>query len=356
MLSPSDFHDIVSGRRKGGTAAAVRTGLRIAEFPYAMAMQLRNYRFDHGHARVSRAEVPVISVGNLTLGGTGKTPMVIWLADFLTTQGMNVAILSRGFGAKPGEANDEAQELKRRLPDVLHLQNPDRVAAARQAVRDYQVDVLILDDGFQHRRLDRDLDIVLVDATEPFGFGHVFPRGSLREPMSGIARAQAAVLTRADCIDSNAAERIRSTYRDFAPNLVWLEAIHQPIAAVNAAGETTPLMDFSNETVVGVCAIGNPRNFQKTLFDCGCHVVEFIEFPDHHQYSAHDIARIESVVSDHQATRVICTEKDIVKLPHERIGSAPLQALRVQMQLRDGSPLHQLLRPLIQPIRQGPST
>ena len=189
MLRPSEFRDLVSGRRKGLLATLARGVLRVVEVPYTIAVSMRNRRYDRGTAEVHNVGVPIITVGNLTLGGTGKTPMVKWLAQRFQNAGLRVAIVSRGYGAAEGKHNDEALELAQALPNVPHIQNRDRVAAAQQAIREFKSQLMLLDDGFQHRRLGRDLDIVLLDALEPFGFEHVFPRGTLREPLAGLQRA-----------------------------------------------------------------------------------------------------------------------------------------------------------------------
>src|SRR5438046_879894 len=155
MLRPTEFRELVSGRRKGLAANCVRGFLRVAEAPYTLAVKVRNRRYDRNRASTHHVDVPVISVGNLTLGGTGKTPMVKWLAQRLQDGGARVALVSRGYGAAAGQQNDEALELAEALPDVPHIQNRDRVAAAKDAIREYNPQVLILDDGFQHRRLAR---------------------------------------------------------------------------------------------------------------------------------------------------------------------------------------------------------
>ena len=197
MWEPSAFRDLVSGRKRGVGASLLRAALGAAEIPYAWAMRRRNRRYDARRAAVHRVDATVISVGNLTLGGVGKTPMVLWLAQWLSARSIPLAIVSRGYGARGG-ANDEARELAQRLPGVPHLQNPDRIAAAEEAIRRHSVRAILLDDAFQHRRIARDLDIVLLDAFEPFGFGHVFPRGTLREPLEGLRRADIVALSRAD--------------------------------------------------------------------------------------------------------------------------------------------------------------
>src|SRR6478752_9540801 len=241
MLRPSEFRDLVSGRRKGLLATLARGVLRIAEAPYTIAVSVRNWRYDRGAAEVHNVDVPIITVGNLTLGGTGKTPMVKWLAQRFQNAGLRVAIVSRGYGAAEGKHNDEARELAQALPNVPHIQNRDRVAGAQQAIREFNSQLLLLDDGFQHRRLSRDLDIVLLDALEPFGFEHVFPRGTLREPLAGLQRANVVCLSRADAISPSERETIRKRVADIAPQAAWCEAAHSASKLVNARGESQSL-------------------------------------------------------------------------------------------------------------------
>ena len=222
-------------------AALTRGVLRVAEVPYTIAVTVRNRRYDRGAAEVHNVGVPIITVGNLTLGGTGKTPMVKWLAQRFQNAGLRVAIVSRGYGAADGKHNDEALELAQSLPNVPHIQNRDRVAAAQQAIRDFKSQLILLDDGYQHRRLGRDLDIVLLDALEPFGFEHVFPRGTLREPLAGLGRAHVVCLSRADAISQPEREAIRERVAQIAPQAAWCEAAHAASKLVNARGESQPL-------------------------------------------------------------------------------------------------------------------
>jgi tetraacyldisaccharide 4'-kinase len=174
------FRDLVSGNRRGLGASLARGVLRLVEWPYTVAVRVRNRRFDRGGRPIERVTVPVISVGNLTLGGTGKTPMVEWLCRRLRAAGLRVTIISRGYRSPDGAVNDEAMELEQKLNDVPHVQNADRVSAAKMAIEEFECQVIVLDDAFQHRSIARDLDIVLLDSLEPFGFEHVFPRGTLR--------------------------------------------------------------------------------------------------------------------------------------------------------------------------------
>jgi len=332
VISASTFYDLVSGRRQGVGASLLRLGLRAAEIPYSLAVRWRNRRFDARKAEIVRAAVPVISVGNLTVGGTGKTPMVQWLARQLRGHDLRVAIVSRGYGAEKGGSNDEARELQLALPDVPHLQNPDRSAAAAIAVEELQMQCILLDDGFQHRRLARDLDIVLLDATEPFGFEHLLPRGALREGVSSLNRADVSVLSRADQVSEARRQTIRRRAERHAPNALWCEVRHAPQALVNTAGERRPVESVRSASVLAFCGIGNPRAFRATLESCGIEVDVWREFPDHHQYSRQDIELLQSTARQANAAAIVCTMKDLVKIRTERLGAIPLWALAVEIE------------------------
>ena len=179
------FRRLVDGRATGLVATLGRTGLSVIELPYAALVRLRNYGYDHDLVTVNRASAPVISVGNLTLGGTGKTPLVAWLAQWFAQHNKKPAIISRGYKAEKGQLSDEAAELKILLPTVPHFANKRRTIAAEDAVTKGS-DVLLLDDGFQHRQIKRDINLVTIDATDPFGCNRLFPRGLLREPLEGL--------------------------------------------------------------------------------------------------------------------------------------------------------------------------
>ena len=200
---------LIRGESRGLLSQLALGAASAGSFVYGAAVAVRNYGYDRGWLTSHPAEVPVVSVGNLTLGGTGKTPMVEWLARWFRRHGVRVAILSRGYGHSGG-LNDEGRVLEENLPDVPHLQSADRVALARVAAVELETELILLDDGFQHRRLRRDLDIVLIDALEPFGLGKLFPRGLLREPVRSLRRSGVVVLSRADLIGSNERAAIRN--------------------------------------------------------------------------------------------------------------------------------------------------
>ncbi len=334
MLSPSTFRKLVSGQQTGLFAGAARCLLRLAEIPYGWAMRLRNGRYDRGRAEVHRVEVPVISVGNLTLGGTGKTPLVEWIARHQRQQGLRVALVSRGYAAADDGKNDEALELQLALPDVPHLQNRDRVAAARAVVEQHDAQVIILDDGFQHRRLARDLDIVLLDATEPFGYEHVFPRGTLREPLAGLKRADVVILSRADMLDEASRHKVQQRVQQWAPEALWCEVVHGPSKLINANSESQPLTSLAGQRVAAFCGIGNPAGFRHTLSTLGGELFVWQEFPDHYRYTPENIQSLANWSEG--ADVVLCTRKDLVKLSTVSFGNTPLWALSIELQFLTG--------------------
>lgn len=336
MLSPSAFRAIVSGERRGPSAAVLRAALRLVEFPYTWAVRRRNRGYDDGITPTERVAVPVVSVGNLTLGGTGKTPLVEWVARWFRQHDVRVTIVSRGYGADQDARNDEALELEQKLPDVPHLQNPDRVAAARTAIEEFDCQLVLLDDGFQHRRLARDLDIVLVDALEPFGFGHVFPRGTLREPLEGLRRAQVVALSRADVVSPERRQEIRDALLPHAPTADWLELTHAPQQLLSSRGELAELGSLSGQSVAAFAGIGNPAGFQHTLAACGCDVVAWREFADHHKYTRADVEELARWSAESGSTALVCTHKDLVKLGVDRLGQLPLWALSIEMRFLVG--------------------
>jgi tetraacyldisaccharide 4'-kinase len=336
LLLSSHFREIVSGRRSGPVAALARAALRAAEVPYCAAVRWRNRRYDSGASAVHRLDVPVLSVGNITLGGTGKTPMVEWLARWFAARGVAVGLVSRGYAGRAKQPNDEARELAAKLPDVPHVQDADRVAAARWLLDEHRCQVVLLDDAFQHRRIARQLDIVLLDALEPFGYGHVFPRGTLREPPEGLGRADVLVLTRADAISADQRAEIRRQAQRYAPQAVWVEAKHAPRALVAPHQPERPLSHLASQPLVAFCGIGNPAGFRHTLTTCGYHVAEFREFPDHHAYSRADVSALTAAAERLGAAALVCTEKDLVKLAADHLGSYPLWAVRIGMEIQAG--------------------
>jgi tetraacyldisaccharide 4'-kinase len=345
---------LIRGESRGLLARAARSGLGLASAGYGVGVALRNRAFDRGWKAVQRATVPVVSVGNLTLGGTGKTPMVEYIARRYRARGLRVAILSRGYGRADG-LNDEGRVLEENLPDVPHLQGRDRVALARIAVAELETERIVLDDGFQHRRLARDLDIVLLDALDPFGLGRIFPRGLLREPIGSLKRAGVVVLSRADLVDEATRRSIRDRAERAAGPLRWAVARHAPRDLIDEAGRSSPLSELAGKKVGAFCGIGNPEGFRRTLEGLGLDVVGFRAFPDHQPYGASDVADLSGWVRSIGAELALTTQKDSVKLRAPSLGPAPLRALRIGLDVMDGAEtLDRALSALLPPGKDAP--
>lgn len=315
---------------------------RVAALPaaaaYGLAMWLRRRAYHGSLARIHSMGAPAFSVGNITAGGTGKTPMVEWLVRWLIEHGKRPAVLSRGYGAKAGSggANDEAAMLSRSLPDVAHYADPDRVRGGRKAV-DEGADCLVLDDGFQHLRAARDVNIVLVDSLDPFGGRRLLPAGTLREPLSALADADAVVLTRTDLVDADALEALRETVRRLAPDTIVCETQHEPVGLVDVGGgDTAPPEELADRRVAVFCGIGNPHGFLKTVQALGAHVVAARFLPDHFDYDERTLRQIAAECAQDGADAVVTTAKDAVKIGARWPGPVPLKALHANIVFTSG--------------------
>ncbi len=283
--------------------------------PYAAVAHLRARAYRKGILKQRRLPGVVISVGNLTVGGTGKTPMVLWIAERLVAEGKSVGILTRGYRGKEiapaadshwggSSTSDEVQLLKSRLGERVAFGVGASRFARGQALTRRGVEWLILDDGFQHMQLARDADIVLVDATNPFGGGRVLPAGRLREPRTGLARADVIVITRS--LRAPAVEA--AIQRDSDAPIFYARTVLDSVFAPFHPHLTE--QDGRSRRLFAFCGIGNPAAFISDLRDWGFQIAGHRVFPDHHRYTTRDIAEIERQARAVGAEGVICTEKD----------------------------------------------
>ena len=297
--------------------------------------------------------VPVICVGNITTGGTGKTPLVEFLGGYLQKRGVKVALLSRGYRGQSGGDNDEISILRERLAGVTIVIDSDRVRGGRRAIAEHGAEVLLLDDGFQHRRLRRDLDIVLIDCTCPFGYGWMLPRGLLREPKDSLSRAGAVVLTRCDQIGAAELSELSRTIENLSvkpagvakpsgdnkdSRVIIAQSCHQGRAVFTAGGEQMDVQEVQGKKLYAFCGIGNPESFVRTLEKLGGNVVGSYFFSDHFHYNVSDVQRLRTAADESGAEVLITTEKDWVKL-RELAGVnelANLWWLQVWVVLTDG--------------------
>lgn len=338
-VNTTTFPDLINGRDDGLLRSGARGGLTVLSWFYGGAVRLRNAAYDRGWKPIHRAPVPVLSVGNVTAGGTGKTPFVAWLADWFRSRNIRPALLSRGYRAVSDTGNDEKRVLDHLCPDVPHIQNADRVAGARRAVREHDAELLILDDGFQHRRLARDLDLVLVDASKPWGYGHLLPRGLLREPLSCLRRADLVVLTRADQCPPAAKREILQRIADLRGDACCIEAAFAPTRLRNAEGDAAELDSLRDRPVAAFCGIGNPDAFRQSLADARFRVETFTAFPDHHHYSPGELAEVADRARQSGAVAILTTRKDLVKIDRARLDTRPLWAVDVGTRILKGEEL-----------------
>lgn len=334
-------------------SVALTKGLAPLGRIYGAAMANRRRRYESGKARVSKPPVPVISIGNLSLGGTGKTPTVAWLAEKLTMNGRKPAVVSRGYGGRPKDvmvvgdgkgslmaappAADEAAMLARRYPGLLVLTGADRSFVANKAVEEFGADVVVLDDGFQHLSLHRDMDVVVLRGDSPFGNGRVVPAGVLREPASALNRA-GAVLVTGECRG-----RTREKIQSLIPDVPIFNGSLEPDALLDSRGEKTGSPDeLKGARVVAVSGLGNPHGFEKMLESLDAEVIVHHEYPDHANYALADGVRIASSLQKSGADFILTTEKDAVKLS-SLLSKAPLRVLRVVMRIDDEMSLADLI-------------
>jgi len=338
MGEHSVFQGIISGEA-GGWALPVRAGLRALEFVYAAGVARRNARYDRRGPTVL-LPVPVVSVGNLTVGGTGKTPFVIEVVRRLERMGLSPAVVSRGYKSVPGQPNDEELLIRKRCPGVVYVADPDRASAATIAHERYGADVIVLDDGFQHRRLARTVDIVLVDATCAFGYEHLLPRGLLREPPEALRRAQAIVLTRTDQAAPAEGVRIAARLRRLAPDATYLECKHA-VTSIERLDGTAIDESLDGRRAVVFAGIGRPGAFLTTVRSLGVDVVGRRWWPDHHPYRRGDIDLLLSADRFPAHDWLLTTEKDAVKLAAlGGLNHAPIAVVKASIEfLGDGADL-----------------
>ncbi len=338
-MNRTEMLAIVRGEDRSTKAGALRAAMSLAEPFYQLAVRVRNAGYDARWLDVARLTRPVVSVGNLTAGGTGKTPTVIALARLLRELGHRPAVLLRGYAACSG-LSDEATELCEALgKDVAVVANPDRVAGSGLALRmEPQTTIFLLDDGFQHRRVRRDLDLVLVDASDPFGGGRLLPRGLLREPIASLRRAHAVIVTHSDALDPAALKRLdeRITREHGKPPLA--HTAHR-WTGFQRGDESLPI-DALRDTDVGVVTgLGNPAGFEAMATAHARSVVRCLRLDDHFAYTPDNLRGFLRGLQDAGARVFLTSEKDFVKwrplLRHD-VAELPIVRPRLTLEFLDG--------------------
>jgi tetraacyldisaccharide 4'-kinase len=313
-LNRTTYVNLISGQTPSLAGVAARTALRVLSWPYSGVVRVRNHLYSAGRLKIHKVGVPVLCVGNLTTGGTGKTPLVVWLCRLLRERQLRGAILTRGYKMAAGELSDEPALLAAECPETAVVVNPDRVAGAAEAIQRYGAQVLVMDDGFQHRRLGRDLDIVAIDATQPFGYGKVLPAGLLREPITGLRRAHAVVLTRCNQVSEETLRDIEEDIRRVNPGLVIARSIHAPVGTKTCDGTEIGIDALRGQRLFAFCGIGNPPSFFQTLEGLGGILVGSRVYDDHHSYAADELDQVHREAAARKASLVLTTQKDWTKI------------------------------------------
>lgn len=320
---------------------------------YFLAVTVRGLLYRTGIFKVRRLSARVISVGNLTVGGTGKTPMVISLARMIMAGGRRVAVLSRGYGRKdqsvmlvvsdgntittgPEEAGDEPLLIARSVPKAVVICCADRFRGGMHAIEKFGCEVLILDDGYQRLDIHRDLNILLADAAAPFGNGWLLPRGTLREPVSAVRRADTVVLTRTEAREGKLPPELLGAMRNYIPNAnLWLSR-HEPVAFQDARGKYIPVEQLKARNVWLLSGIAAPGSFQLLAERLGGKITGRRDFRDHHAFSVDDLKAVDAAAMDAGAEVLLTTEKDWIKI--RQLGHAtrlPLWVMQIELRIYD---------------------
>lgn len=358
------LYELVHGGKSGILATVLLGMLHLFSLIYELGVKFRLALYERGISKRYRLNCHVISLGNITVGGTGKTPTAQQLASIIRDMGHKVVILNRGYRANwkgqvglvsdgrkiymtVNEAGDEAYLLAKNLPGVAVVIGKDRAITGRYAVEELHADVVILDDGFQHWKLARDLDIVLIDTLNVFGNNFLLPRGTLREPLANLKRAHAYLLTKVDQSTNSARDTIRTILSKYNAAAPVVESMHSPRCFFEIEDwykrglrcSRIALDTVRDRKVLAFSAIGNPSSFEQTLADVGAGSIKSMRYPDHHNYSMAEMQCIMQKAVDSGACALVTTEKDAVKIPAEFIHSdrpLPVYILSIELNFTEG--------------------
>lgn len=330
--------DLIKGKEKGFRAKLVLLVLSFLEYVYLLIINLRKIFYSCGIIKRVGFDTTIISIGNITVGGTGKTPIVKLLAGELNSLGKKIVVVSRGYKSETagsvivsdGEkllkdvriAGDEAYMLAEGLEGVPIVIGKDRVSACRLAVNSFKPDIILLDDGFQHWRVKRDYDIVLIDAYQPFGFKHLLPRGFLREPMENLSRADQLILTKTAGFSQKELANIKKELKIYNQKSKVYLSYYKGVGLRFYLPPKGVIEDFSSiasKRILAISGIANPSSFLSTLKESGLKAFNSLIFSDHYQYTMTDFERIAEIIKSEGIELIITTEKDAVKFSREML-------------------------------------
>ena len=332
------LYEVITDQKQGPVAGVIQGMLQFLSGVYGLAVRAILASYAHQFLPVSGLGKPVVSVGNITWGGVGKTPFVEWLTRYFLAQGVRPAILTRGYmprgGREPCSDSDEVLMLRKNFPTVPVETGRDRRSSAQRLLSRQPVDVFILDDGFQQWGLQKDLNIVLIDATNPFGNRFLLPRGPLREPLTSLQRADVFVLTKTDQADgplSVLTEQLKACN----PAAVMVETVHRPVSFSPLGSRPgMALADIKGRRVCLLSGIGDPKSFEKTVGGLGASIQDTQFFEDHHRFSAGDVEAVVRRCQEKGAGIILVTAKDAAKwTPDFEHFESDIQVLVLNMEI-----------------------
>ncbi len=360
MSNMRGYFERVMREENGGILSFI---LFILSVFYSLSQRIRAFLYKKGLLRVEMIGARVISVGNVTTGGTGKTPAVMSIAQIAKGRGFNVAILTRGYmGRAKGidavtdgseillnyrDAGDEPYLMAKKLSGIPVIKGKDRCLSARFAADRFGSDLFILDDGFQHLKLHRDINILLIDATDPFGNGHILPRGILREPLESMRRADIIVLTKTDLSKRNT--ETMDKIKRYNPTAPIFFSHYRPLDLVDMKGNNIEVKSLRGKSLFIFSGLANHSSLRLLLEMSGTKVSGELTYPDHYNYSKKDIEEIMSRAANLNADMIVTTEKDLVRIPRQEPGTQDSEllnkmwALRIEFIIEDGERWESLL-------------
>lgn len=337
---------------KGFGLALLRIFLSLLSALYLIGVLLRNALYDIGLLRAYKLPCYVVSVGNLSVGGTGKTPFVIYIANKLQAKGRNVAVLTRGYarqGKEPArivkvddsakEVGDEPMLMTKRLNPIPVIVGKNRVKSGTWAIGNIKVDTLVLDDGFQYRKLKKDAEFVLFDSTNPLGNGHLLPRGILREPFASVRRADGVLLTKVgQCeITNSKINELEERLHALNPEMAVARADYIPLHIKRLGGDgLLSSGELAGKAILAFSGIASPGSFIRTLEGLGAKIIGERAFPDHHYFTSEEMSNLVEEARQKGAWGLVTTEKDGVRIPRIEPES-PIWMLSIEIEIRSGS-------------------
>jgi len=327
-----DYFRLLSEDKDDSAAAqAIYPMLDYASRVYGKASRMYKEFYEKKKLKTERLPFPVISVGNITWGGSGKTPLVEYIARRVCEMNKNPLILSRGY------SHDEIEQYKEHLPNILVGIGKDRAKTAREIAQKSRIDAAILDDGFQHWKLERDLEIVMINALNPFGNGKLIPRGSLREPVEAMARAHIIVLNHSNLIKPDMLRGMKKKITDLAPAALLVESYLEPLFFFRAKKrQRVPLEKLADKKVTTFSAVGVPRSFQLMLSNMKVKPIRNFEFSDHHMFSRGDLREIKTMRESSSSDEIVTTEKDFYRTPKDIMEVLDPLVLATRMRISTG--------------------